>query len=147
MLDSIICVKSDRDITVIGDHSVCYRHRVCNEEFPCEVCSNWLEEKRTVIKKMINRKNTEARRKSATTRNLEVPLCVCWGDGNLNHSDSQVFTAGNVAVSENISPIETRQNCGDWVQGSVPPQVYNFHVGKFRSLMATISKELHEKFN
>lgn len=77
MSDSIkICVKCDTDITVIGDHSECYGHRVCNEAFPHEDCSNWLEEKRTVIKKMIKRKNTEARRKSATTRNLEVPLIV-----------------------------------------------------------------------
>lgn len=83
MSDSFkICVKCDRDITVIGDHSECYGHRVCNEAFPYEDCSNWLEEKRTVIKKMIKRKNTEASRKSATTRDLEVPLCV-GGEGGM----------------------------------------------------------------
>ncbi|XP_052680058.1 uncharacterized protein LOC128160759 [Crassostrea angulata] len=93
-------------MTVLDDHSECYRHRVCNEAFPCEVCSKWSEEKRTLIRKMIERKKTEAGRKSATLKNPEVP---------------SVGNSGN--RSDNLAPTETSQNGGNLTQGSVPPQV------------------------
>uniref|UniRef100_A0A8W8N6E4 Uncharacterized protein n=1 Tax=Magallana gigas TaxID=29159 RepID=A0A8W8N6E4_MAGGI len=113
-----ICVKCNREMTILDDHSECYRQRVFNEAFPCEVCSRWSEEKRTLIRKMIERKKTEAGRKSATLPNPEVPSV----GNNGNHSDSQVFSAGNVAASENLSLTETSQNRGDLTQGSVPLQ-------------------------
>ena len=123
MSDSFkICVKCNREMTVLDDHAECYRHRVCNEAFPCEVCSKWSEEKRTLIRKMIERKKSEAGRKSATLPNPEVPSVGNSG----NRSDSQVSSAGNVAASEILSPTEMSQNGGDLTQGSVPPQVGNF---------------------
>lgn len=123
MSDSFkICVKCNREMTVLDDHAEGYRHRVCNEAFPCEVCSKWSEEKRTLIRKMIERKNSEAGRKSATLPNPEVPSVGNSG----NRSDSQVSSAGNVAASEILSPTEMSQNGGDLTQGSVPPQVGNF---------------------
>lgn len=81
---------------------------------------------------MIERNKTEAGRKSATMPNQEVPLVG--NNGNLNRCDSQVSSAGNVVVSENISPTETRQNGGELAQGSVLPQVNSFPYFHFNFL-------------
>lgn len=67
-----ICVKCNREMIVLDDYVECYRYRVCNEVFLCEVCSKWLEEKRTLIRKMIERKKFEAGRKLVILLNLEV---------------------------------------------------------------------------
>lgn len=57
---------SKREMTDLKNHMKCYRHRVCNEDFPCEVCQSWSEKKRVVVNKMIERKKSEAAGKSAT---------------------------------------------------------------------------------
>lgn len=43
--------------------------------FPCEVCQSWSEKKRAVVNKMIERKKSEAAKKSATVTSLatEIP--------------------------------------------------------------------------
>lgn len=66
---------SKREMTVLKNHMECYRHRVCNAVFSCEVCQSWSEKKRAVVNKMIERKKSEAARKSATVTSLatEIP--------------------------------------------------------------------------
>jgi hypothetical protein len=34
--DFKLCIKCDKLINILDDHDDCYRHRVCNSEFPCE---------------------------------------------------------------------------------------------------------------
>lgn len=111
-------------MTFWDDHPGCFRHRVCNEAFTCEVCSMWSDEDRTLITRMIERKKTEAGRKSARFPNPDVPFVG--NNGSLNHSNCQVSSARNVAASENIPPTEMSQNGSDLAQGSAPPQVGNF---------------------
>lgn len=57
-------------MTVLKNHMECLRHRVCNAVFPCKVCQSWSEKKRAVVNKMIERKKSEAARKSATGTSL-----------------------------------------------------------------------------
>jgi hypothetical protein len=34
--DFKLCIKCDKLVNVLDHHDDCYRHRVCNSEFPCE---------------------------------------------------------------------------------------------------------------
>jgi methyl coenzyme M reductase subunit D len=34
--DFKLCIKCNKLINILDDHDDCYRHRVCNSEFPCE---------------------------------------------------------------------------------------------------------------
>jgi hypothetical protein len=38
-----------------NNHDDCYRHRVCNSEFPCEICKSWTSEKRQSVERMIDK--------------------------------------------------------------------------------------------
>ena len=52
------CVTCDRVMTKL-DHKECFRHRVCNVAFPCEVCKLWSAEKRATIDRMIEKARTK----------------------------------------------------------------------------------------
>lgn len=77
----------------------------------------WSTEDQTLIIGMIERKKTEAGRKSATFPNPEVSFVG--NNGNLNRSDSQISSWENVAASENPSQPETSQIGSDLAQGPV----------------------------
>ena len=51
----------------LDDHVECYRHRVCNEAFPCEVCSSWTTDKRNKIVKMIEKNLKKSTTSTVTT--------------------------------------------------------------------------------
>lgn len=91
-------------MTDLKNHMKCYRHRVCNEDFPCEVCQSWSEKKRVVVNKMIERKKSEAAGKSATVMVWlqKIPL---WG----NRPESQLLS-------------EERQNGDNMTQSILAPQ-------------------------
>ena len=39
--DFKLCIKCDKLVNILDDHDDCYRHLVCNSEFPCEICKSW----------------------------------------------------------------------------------------------------------
>lgn len=39
------CVTCGNRMYVIYSYDECYRHRVCNMSFPCDMCKNWDNEK------------------------------------------------------------------------------------------------------
>ena len=51
-----LCKTCQKEMTVLDDHSECFRHQKCNEAFPCDVCRKWSKEKRSIINKMIDKK-------------------------------------------------------------------------------------------
>ena len=51
-----LCKTCQKEMTVLDDHSECFRHQTCNEAFPCDVCRKWSKEKRSIINKMIDKK-------------------------------------------------------------------------------------------
>ncbi|KAJ8320024.1 hypothetical protein KUTeg_001611 [Tegillarca granosa] len=49
------CDKCNRDMNVIDDHAECFRHRVCTEEFSCEICKNWTPSRWSSYRKMVDK--------------------------------------------------------------------------------------------
>jgi hypothetical protein len=47
--DFKLCIKCDKLVNILDDHDDCYRHRVCNSEFPFEICKSWTSEKRQSV--------------------------------------------------------------------------------------------------
>jgi hypothetical protein len=50
----------------LDDHGQCYKHRICNAAFPCDVCEGWSLEKRSQIDRMIEKsvKRTRQRQRA-----------------------------------------------------------------------------------
>ena len=57
-------------MTMLDDHQECFRHRVCNVAFPCEVCKLWSAEKRTTIERMIEKARAKLVSATATTESV-----------------------------------------------------------------------------
>ena len=64
------CVTCDRVMTKLDDHQECFRHRVCNVAFPCEVCKLWSAEKRATIDRMIEKARTKLVSATVTTESV-----------------------------------------------------------------------------
>jgi hypothetical protein len=68
--DFKLCIKCDKLVNILDDHEDCYRHRVCNSEFPCEICKSWTSEKRQSVERMIDKA-----RLAATKKTIEIDWC------------------------------------------------------------------------
>ena len=64
------CVTCDRVMTKLDDHQECFRHRVCNVAFPCDVCKLWSAEKRATIDRMIEKARTKLVSATVTTESV-----------------------------------------------------------------------------
>lgn len=69
------CSKCSGKMNVLDDHVFCYKHRLCNEAFPCDTCRTWSKERRDKITKMIGKSLQKT-----IKMNNKVPQSVC-GDG------------------------------------------------------------------
>jgi hypothetical protein len=56
----------------LDDHDDCYRHRVCNSEFPCEICKSWTSEKRQSVERMIDKARLAATKKQSRSTDVET---------------------------------------------------------------------------
>jgi hypothetical protein len=65
--DFKLCIKCDKLVNILDDHD-CYRHRVCNSEFPCEICKSWTSEKRQSVERMIDKARLAATKKHSQDR-------------------------------------------------------------------------------
>ena len=63
--DFKLCIKCDKLVNILDDHDDCYRHRVCNSEFPCEICKSWTTEKRRSVERMIDEARLAATKKQS----------------------------------------------------------------------------------
>ncbi|XP_062598250.1 uncharacterized protein LOC134259673 [Saccostrea cucullata] len=69
------CSKCSGKMNILDDHVFCYKHRLCNEAFPCDICKTWSKEQRDKITKMI-----EKSVQKTIKMNSKVPQSV-YGDG------------------------------------------------------------------
>ena len=69
------CSKCSGKMNVLDDHVFCYKHRLCNEAFPCDTCRTWSKERRDKITKMIGKSLQKT-----IKMNNKVPQSVC-GNG------------------------------------------------------------------
>ena len=72
--DFKLCIKCDKLVNILDDHDDCYRHRVCNSEFPCEICKSWTSEKRQSVERMIDKARLAATKKQSRSTDAEI----CW---------------------------------------------------------------------
>lgn len=84
-------------MNVLDNHDECYKHRVCNESFPCDICRDWDKNRREVIEKMIDKSLAKGMKK-VTSRNRS--LCV-GGSDDVNSNPSV-----EAAVSNNSASVE-----------------------------------------
>ncbi|XP_063408896.1 uncharacterized protein LOC134692376 [Mytilus trossulus] len=49
------CGKCSARMNVLDTHDECYRHRICHKAFPCNVCREWNDEKRSLVDKMLEK--------------------------------------------------------------------------------------------
>ena len=70
--DFKLCIKCDKLVNILDDHDDCYRHRVCNSEFPCEICKSWTSEKRQSVERMIDKARLAATKKQSRSTDVET---------------------------------------------------------------------------
>jgi hypothetical protein len=66
------CIKCDKFVNILDDHDDCYRHRVCNSEFPCEICKSWTSEKLQSVEHMIDKARLAATKKQSRSTDVET---------------------------------------------------------------------------
>ena len=70
--DFKLCIKCDKLVNILDDHDDCYRHRVCNSQFPCEICKSWTSEKRQSVEPMIDKARLAATKKQSRSTDVET---------------------------------------------------------------------------
>ena len=70
--DFKLCIKCDKLVNILDDHDDCYRHRVCNSEFPCDICKSWTSEKRQSVERMIDKARLAATKKQSRSTDVET---------------------------------------------------------------------------
>ena len=51
----MICGKCSSRMNVLDTHEECYRHRICHKAFPCNICREWDDHKRSLVDKMLEK--------------------------------------------------------------------------------------------
>ncbi|CAC5358296.1 unnamed protein product [Mytilus coruscus] len=49
------CGKCSSQMNVLDTHEECYRHRICHKSFPCNICREWDDDRRSLVDKMLEK--------------------------------------------------------------------------------------------
>ena len=109
--DFKLCIKCDKLVNILDDHDDCYRHRVCNSEFPCEICKSWTSEKRQSVERMIDKARLAATKKQS--RSTDVETCP---------STSSPLTGTRQFVASSLLTRADNQNNQSLLTGTVTTQ-------------------------
>ena len=116
------CSKCSKDMNVIDDHPDCFRHRLCREDFTCEICKSWTPGRWTSYNKMVDK----AIAKRATSRPTDgFPgnvLSSELGSGKPDESDQIPESRGG---SDQPSLPPRRNNGGQLVNQPMAPPSAN----------------------
>ena len=99
--DFKLCIKCDKLVNILGDHDDCYRHRVCNSEFPCEICKSWTSEKRQSVKRMIDKTRLAATKKQS--RSTDVETCPSSLLTTADNQNNQSLLTGTVTTQSPLT--------------------------------------------
>jgi hypothetical protein len=111
--DFKLCIKCDKLVNILDDHDDCYRHRVCNSEFPCEICKSWTSEKRQSVERMIDKARLAATKKQS--RSTDVETCP-------SSSTSSPLTGTRQFVASSLLTRVDNQNNQSLLTGTVTTQ-------------------------
>jgi hypothetical protein len=111
--DFKLCIKCDKLVNILDDHDDCYRHRVCNSEFPCEICKSWTSEKRQWVERMIDKARLAATKKQS--RSTDVETCP-------SSSISSPLTGTRQFVASSLLTRADNQNNQSLLTGTVTTQ-------------------------
>jgi hypothetical protein len=122
--DFKLCIKCDKLVNILDDHDDCYHHRVCNSEFPCEICKSWTSEKRQSVKRMINKARLAATKKQSRSTDVETcPSIPPTGTRQVvasslltrvdNKNNQSSYRDSNHPKSSYEDRSHTKSSCGD----------------------------------
>jgi hypothetical protein len=111
--DFKLCINCDKLVNILDDHDDCYRHRVCNSEFPCEICKSWTSEKRQSVERMIDKARLAATKKQS--RSTDVETCP-------SSSTSSPLTGTRQFVASSLLTKADNQNNLSLLTGTVTTQ-------------------------
>ncbi|CAC5366044.1 unnamed protein product [Mytilus coruscus] len=49
------CGKCSSQMNVLDTYEECYRHRICHKAFPCNICKEWDDDRRSLVDKMLEK--------------------------------------------------------------------------------------------
>lgn len=96
---------------MLDNHDECYKHRICNRQFPCDFCKGWDDEKRSKVEKMIEKSKERKGHKSLCvgglpSKNVNPSVeAVVHSEKNLNPSVVSVTKDSSEAV-ENVDAVQ-----------------------------------------
>ena len=122
--DFKLCIKCDKLVNILDDHDDCYRHRVCNSEFPCEICKSWTSEKRQSVERMIDKARLAATKKQSRSTDVETcPSSPLTGTQQFvasslltradNQNNRSLLTGTVTTQSSYGDRSHTKSSCGD----------------------------------
>ncbi|CAG2257478.1 unnamed protein product [Mytilus edulis] len=132
------CVKCPDRMNTLDEHDECYKHRICNESFPCKICKNWSKEHRSLVMKMIEK----SVQKAIKLNKLSQPVCV---DGLTDFKDisppveAAVGASNDDTVTENTPDnITCMVDISAIVQEQVQLQIQNLFKKKLIDINANV---------
>ncbi|CAG2244407.1 unnamed protein product [Mytilus edulis] len=132
------CVKCPDRMNTLDEHDECYKHRICNESFPCKICKNWSKEHRSLVMKMIEK----SVQKTIKLNKLSQPVCV---DGLTDFKDisppveAAVRASNDDTVTENTPDNSTCMvDISAIVQEQVQLQIQNLFKKKLIDINANV---------
>ncbi|CAG2200162.1 unnamed protein product [Mytilus edulis] len=132
------CVKCPDRMNTLDEHDECYKHRICNESFPCKICKNWSKEHRSLVMKMIEK----SVQKAIKLNKLSQPVCV---DGLTDFKDisppveAAVGASNDDTVTENTPDNSTCMvDISAIVQEQVQLQIQNLFKKKLIDINANV---------
>ncbi|VDI73954.1 Hypothetical predicted protein [Mytilus galloprovincialis] len=132
------CVRCPDRTNTLDEHDECYKHRICNESFPCKICKNWSKEHRSLIMKMIEK----SVQKTIKLNKLSQPVCV---DGLTDFKDisppveAAVGASNDDTVTENTPDNSTCMvDISAIVQEQVQLQIQNLFKKKLIDINANV---------
>lgn len=91
-------------MNVLDTHDECYKHRVCNESFPCDMCRDWDKNRREVVEKMIDKSLSKGVKK-VPARNKS--LCVGGSDDTTTNPSVEAAIINSPSVETAIPTSDT----------------------------------------
>lgn len=110
--DFKVCVKCDFQMNVLDDHDECFRHRVCNAEFPCKICSKWSKDKHAIMQKMIDKSRDKI------IKNRESSATVTSQSSTYTHTAIPVSSA-SMSSAFSVTVTDSQSSCGGTVESCV----------------------------
>lgn len=101
------CAQCTKDMNVLDDHPDCVRHRLCTEEFSCNICKAWTPGRWIAYNKMVDKALAKTTKPVEASASSETRVRINTG-----------VDEGNV---QNLMSLPSPSGMGDSTQPTPPP--------------------------